>query len=356
MSERQSIAIAGAGLAGLAAALFLAQDGHQVTVYERQRGPIDRVCGEGMLPFGLALMKELGLREQALSAGMPFYGVRYVCQDQVAEGHFPSGLHGLGIARASLDRLLRERARHLGVTLLEGEQLEPGLVREATILAADGIHSGWARQVGHHTRASRRLGLRFRLETAPPQRVEVHFCAGFEIYLTPVARDGLSVAFLIDPDQLALPGAHYRAFCLEQFAKAFPHLAELTPRDLAMRGPIAARPGSSTPSMHLLGDAAQAFDPISGAGMSFALTCACLAARHLDSPRAYWRALAPHRRAIGSITELVLSLRGGGWRSRLMVRQLGRAGDAFDRLLALHDGRSAPWALGARTALALLRP
>lgn len=356
MSERRPIAIAGGGLAGLSAALFLARDGHQVTVYERQRGPIDRVCGEGMLPFGVALLAELGLRDQAIAAGMPFHGVRYVCQDQVAEGRFPSGQHGLGIARAQLDRLLRERAQQVGVMLREGEPLEPGTIGESCILAADGIHSGWARIAGHRTRASRRLGLRFRLETAPPQRVEVHFFAGFEIYLTPVARDGLSVAFLLDPDRLALPGAQLRAFCLEHFASAFPHLADLSPRDLAMRGPIAARPGSATPSLHLLGDAAQAFDPISGAGMSFALTCAHLASRHLDSPSDYWRALAPHRRALGTMTRLVLALRGGGWRTRLMVRQLGRAGDAFDRMLALHDGRSAPWALGARNALALLRP
>ncbi len=356
MSERQPIAIAGAGLAGLAAALFLARDGHPVTVYERQRGPIDRVCGEGMLPFGVAVLAELGLREQAIAAGYPFGGVRYACGGQLAEGRFAVGLHGLGIERFQLDRLPRERALALGVALREGETLEPGAAREGELLlAADGIHSGWARQAGHQRHTSRRLGLRFRLDVAPPDRVEVHFFQGYEVYLTPVAPETLSVAFLIDPGRLKLPGALLREFCLQHFAIAFPHLAGLTPRDLAMRGPIAAAPGKTTPTLHLLGDAAQAFDPISGAGMSFALTCARLAARFPDSPSAYWRALAPHRRALGAMTNLVLALRGGGLRSRLMVRQLRRSGQGFDRILALHDGRSSPWSLGVRTALSLLR-
>jgi 2-polyprenyl-6-methoxyphenol hydroxylase-like FAD-dependent oxidoreductase len=57
------IAIAGAGVGGLAAALFLHRAGHRVTVYERFEKP--RPVGSGLVlqPTGLGILDELGLGE-----------------------------------------------------------------------------------------------------------------------------------------------------------------------------------------------------------------------------------------------------------------------------------------------------
>ena len=109
-------------------------------------------------------------------------------------------------------------------------------------------------------------------------------------------------------------------------------------------------------SYHLLGDALRAFDPISGAGMSFALLCARLAAENIDDPNGYHRAMRPALRSIASITNTVLCLRGGGRRTRLMLRQLALAPESFDRILALHDGHHLFTDLGLRGMLPLLRP
>ncbi|BBD38668.1 truncated glutamate synthase [Aminobacter sp. Y103A] len=60
-TRRLHIAIAGAGPAGLAAALYLKRDGHRVTVYDRFVEP--KPLGSGLIlqPTGLSVLADLGL-------------------------------------------------------------------------------------------------------------------------------------------------------------------------------------------------------------------------------------------------------------------------------------------------------
>jgi 2-polyprenyl-6-methoxyphenol hydroxylase-like FAD-dependent oxidoreductase len=64
-----SVAIAGAGPAGLATALLLRRAGHQVTIFERFVTP--HAVGSGLMlqPTGLAVLSELGLAAEVMSLG-----------------------------------------------------------------------------------------------------------------------------------------------------------------------------------------------------------------------------------------------------------------------------------------------
>ena len=64
-----SVAIAGAGPAGLAAALCLHRDGHRVTVFERFSAPQPIGAGLMLQPTGLAVLRELGLADKVLARG-----------------------------------------------------------------------------------------------------------------------------------------------------------------------------------------------------------------------------------------------------------------------------------------------
>ena len=46
------VAVVGAGPAGAAAALFAAQSGRRVVVFDRATFPRDKACGEGLMPPG----------------------------------------------------------------------------------------------------------------------------------------------------------------------------------------------------------------------------------------------------------------------------------------------------------------
>ncbi|WP_348628272.1 MULTISPECIES: FAD-dependent oxidoreductase [unclassified Mesorhizobium] len=69
MQESLDIAIAGAGPAGLATALYLNRSGHHVTVFERFDEP--KPVGSGLIlqPTGLSVLAELGLLDDILSLG-----------------------------------------------------------------------------------------------------------------------------------------------------------------------------------------------------------------------------------------------------------------------------------------------
>ncbi|MDJ0839193.1 MAG: FAD-dependent oxidoreductase [Acidobacteriota bacterium] len=351
------ILIVGAGITGLSCALRLLRMGHRVTVAEKLRGPIDRVCGEGILPFGRKLLAELDLEETVAGAGKRFYGIAYHGVGRQVEARFKDGEHGIGISRGRLDAILRRACQiEAGFTLWEGRRIVPGPVPEFDrVLAADGIRSRWGSAHGRRARFGTRLGLRFRLNVAPPNHVSVHFFRGYEIYLTPVGPNELSVAMLIDPVRSRMSGARLTDRCITRFREAFPQWRDLEVKDPATRGPISARP-EGRPDMHLLGDAYRAFDPISGAGMSFGMLCAKMAALHLDDPRAYYASLKPALRSITCTTEAVLFFRGGGFRTGLMMRQLAGAPVTFQHLLALHDGRRHLGHLGLPALLPLLRP
>ena len=64
-----SVAIAGAGPAGLAAALLLHRAGHRVTVFERFAKPQSIGSGLMLQPTGLAVLSELGLAVEILALG-----------------------------------------------------------------------------------------------------------------------------------------------------------------------------------------------------------------------------------------------------------------------------------------------
>ncbi len=349
--------IIGGGIAGLNCGLRLLQAGHEVTVAEKLKGTIDKVCGEGILPFGVSLLEELGILKDLQDLGRQFYGISYFNGPQSVSGDFPNRQFGLGIDRGILDAVLRKAcAQYPNFKLLEGTKIEEkDTAPFDRVMAADGIHSLWAARMGRKLQKGKRMGVRFRIPTTPPEKVQVHFFDNCEVYFTPTGPKTLSVAFLIDTMRLPQKGAQWKNWVRDFFAEKFPHLAHLPIRDLATRAPIVSKPLGPDPDTHLLGDALQAFDPICGAGMSFSLLCGKMAAQHINNPAAYYQALKPAIKSVGGFTNAILFFKGGGMKTRIMMRQLGKAPETFNRILSLHNGESRFSDLGISGMLSFLR-
>src|SRR6267142_1624418 len=136
MGRETEILVIGGGPAGLAAAIAARKKGLEVTVADGAKPPIDKACGEGLMPNTLAALRELGIPIYP-SDGRIFRGLRFIEGKTEAEANFP-GENGIGVARTVLHKKMVERAEECGVSLLWGTPVS-GLTGEGAICAATAL-------------------------------------------------------------------------------------------------------------------------------------------------------------------------------------------------------------------------
>ena len=294
MSDRYDAVIIGAGPAGLAAGIVLARHGLRVLIADRARLPIDKVCGEGILPPGVARLRQLGVHDHLDPAQTrPFAGIAMRSTlGTVASAPFAEG-PGLGIRRLNLSRALQRAVQRFdGIDLREGVlvrdlqatrdgtdiQLDGRRVHARLLIGADGLNSRVRRWAGLDAGRQRleRLGARqhFRVP-AWNDHVEVHYGHGIEAYVTPCADELVGVAFLWHRGcRPCIPGG---AAMVPALLSAFPPLARRlrdAPTASTMHGVgpmhrVARAPCAD--GVILLGDAAGFLDACTGEGTSLAL-------------------------------------------------------------------------------------
>ncbi|NIP29280.1 MAG: FAD-dependent oxidoreductase, partial [Candidatus Dadabacteria bacterium] len=125
MSKIFSFGIIGGGPAGLATAMCLAERGHDVTLFEKNSFPVDKVCGEGIMPTGVEFLDSHGVLNLINQTDRKeFYGVRYIYNDSKnLNGKFKTGF-GLGVRRTVLsDALYTKLKKFTNVNIYENSEL-----------------------------------------------------------------------------------------------------------------------------------------------------------------------------------------------------------------------------------------
>jgi flavin-dependent dehydrogenase len=281
------VLVAGGGPAGLAAAIRCAQAGLSVTVAEPRIAPIDKACGEGLMPAAVTRLAALGVRP----AGHPLRGIRYLDVGHRVDALFRHG-DGLGVRRTTLHAALAARVGELSIPVLpvrvtsvtqhDGGVTAAGL-RARYLVAADGLHSVIRRSCALDPPRARhpRFGLRRHYRLAPwSDLVEVYWAAGAEAYVTPVAGDLVGVAIL---------GGARGDFAsrLAAFPVLRDRLAGAVPAsDVRGAGPLRQDVRRrSAGRVLLIGDASGYLDALTGEGIGVALAQATVLAQCLAGGR-----------------------------------------------------------------------
>src|SRR5580692_2845468 len=97
---RCDVLIAGGGPAGLAAAIALRQKGMDVLVVDALRPPIDKACGEGLMPDAQRELARLGVAVSRKD-GAIFEGIAFLSERAQVAAPFAEGA-GIGIRRLHL--------------------------------------------------------------------------------------------------------------------------------------------------------------------------------------------------------------------------------------------------------------
>lgn len=313
--------VIGGGPVGLAAAIGARAAGLSVTLIEPRTGPVDKACGEGLMPGTVTALARLGVQVP----GKPFRGIRYVGPNggTTATHHFSAGV-GLGVRRTELHSALAARAADAGVIRRPGRavklrrtgaeaggrhgvgpevELDDGTaIRGDWLLGCDGLHSVIRREAGLERGSNkRRFGIRRHAALSPwADVVEVHWSATGEAYVTPISDNEVGIAVL-GP----------RGWSFDEAVIAFPALAKrlagVTWTSSARgAGPLQQRVSAPVNGRVLLvGDAAGYVDALTGEGLRIGLACAqaavqsVLAGRPQDYPSA-WRSLTREYRWLTS--------------------------------------------------------
>ncbi len=302
------VLVVGGGPVGLATALYADRAGLSVAVVERRTAPIDKACGEGLMPGAVAALADLGVDPD----GVAFGGIRYVRGSRQAEASFSAG-PGRGVRRTTLHAALSDAVADRGIDVhhatVDALERRDSRVHAAGLsgrylVGADGLHSSVRRLAGLDLPPApasaaapgrQRFGLRRHFAIEPWTRlVEVHWADDLEAYVTPVDDDLVGVALLTS-----------RREPFDVQLKEFPALAERLetaraagdePGATMGAGPLRQRSRARVSGRVLLvGDAAGYVDALTGEGIAVGLASAraAVAAIAAGTPTAYegsWRA------------------------------------------------------------------
>ncbi|MBD0331908.1 MAG: FAD-dependent monooxygenase, partial [Chitinophagaceae bacterium] len=128
LQNRYDVAIIGGGLAGLACSILLAKAGCSVVVFEKDKYPFHKVCGEYVSMESWDFLQGLGLSLQQLQ--LPIITKLQVTSTNGASFITKLPLGGFGISRYLFDNLLFGLAKQSGVTVLEQTKVEDVVFEE----------------------------------------------------------------------------------------------------------------------------------------------------------------------------------------------------------------------------------
>ncbi len=320
--RKLKVLVAGAGPAGSSLAIRLALDGFDVTLVDREHFPRHKLCGEFISPESLRYFEALGVKQDILSLGgsriyRTHFSDRYGNNFGVPSGFLNGDGFAIGLSRYEMDKLLVDRAKSLGVRVLEGTRVVKAAVEHGLVVSVETSGSGketihadlfvdatgrtqalvkaanrnqWSDTKKH--RAPRAVAFKTHVRNVriDPGTCEIFFFPGGYGGLAPVENGLANLCFIMAASRVrtlrskadglvkyALCLNRRAAWCLENVERELDWMA-------VSIGSFGRSMAASARNLVSVGDAAAFIDPFTGSGMLMAFEAAELLA---DSIRAF---------------------------------------------------------------------
>ena len=356
------VLVVGGGPAGLAAAIAARQRGLSVLVADHATPPVDKACGEGLMPDAQDALQQLGLCIESTETGT-FHGIKFIGPEGAVLARFPRG-EGIGVRRTLLHQILLNFASAVGVQTLwgrrvcglhkDGVRIDSEEIRPRWLVGADGQHSrvrNWAGlSAGHeHTQ---RIGIRHHYRVEPlSDFVEIYWGTEGQAYVTPIGKKEICVALI----------SRKRFTSFDAGIAQFPQLArhlEGAQRTTPIRGAISISRSLKSVvrgRIALIGEASGSVDAITGEGLAMAFRQAsalgrALAANDLSLYQAAHREIS---NLPSFMAHSMLLMDKSSWVRQHALRAFVRKPALFERLLSVHVGELSLRNFGVRGILNL---
>ena len=308
------IVVLGAGPAGIAISILMAQKGYAVEILDPATFPRKKICGEFLNPQAVRWLQKHGLHEPLLNLQpFPIYGMKiFDSNGRSFTGHYRSfrGESGYAVMREAFDTLLVGHARKTGIRIHEAHRAqhlifnnnhvkgicgtnsdgEPFEIYGKVVIGADGRNNligrtfGWVRGM----RNLRKYAFQTYYEGIPDLSTfgEVHLVRGGYVGIAPLNEKLANVALVVDEKDYPGGDADPLAFLQERVEES--HLSARfrkakRPSSILSAGPLAYDTVHTSGSHTMLvGDTCGFIDPFTGEGINYAFVSAELASEVLD--------------------------------------------------------------------------
>lgn len=300
------LAVIGGGLAGLSLSIQIARAGYKVILFEKEKYPFHRVCGEYISYESWNFLESLGIDLESLN-------VSHIKRLQVSDtsGNFfeqQLPLGGFGISRYTLDHRLAQLARENKVTILEQTRVnEISFSNNAFILATTNgsckakIAAGsfgkrsnldikWKRASAKNNKLNNYIGIKYHVRyDFSSDLIALHNFKHGYCGISRIEDDKYCLCYLTTAENLLKSGSDIQRM-EETILSANPHIKQIfNGCQKLWKEPVTISQISfdkkSLVADHVLmiGDAAGMITPVCGNGMSMALHASKIAAEQIRS-------------------------------------------------------------------------
>ena len=310
MSEDKlyDVAIAGGGLAGLSLAILMAEKGYSVLLFEKEKYPFHKVCGEYISMESWDFLQRLGLPLQEMS--LPQINKLQVSSPDGTMLSQPLPLGGFGMSRYLLDSSLKEIALQKDVTVYEQCKVEnilfekdifeistsKGKFYSKTCTGSFGKRSNldvkWKRPftLSKTGRLQNYVGIKYHVKYSQPvDTISLHNFQDGYCGISNIEEGTCCLCYLTTAANLKKSGNNIEAMeknilsCNPLLANIFNHCEKLYDAPVSISQISFQQKSLVENHVLMLGDAAGMITPLCGNGMSMAMHAASIAKGYLHT-------------------------------------------------------------------------